>query len=81
MKFDLVGFELYAYLNVYIKKSFLLWFSFALPLYVVCSCVEFDCKNVLYKSNSYVSVTVIFKNKSTTAILASVQRSTHVHFL
>lgn len=38
-------------------------------MYVVCSCVEFDCKNILYKSNSYVSVTVIFTNKSTTAIL------------
>lgn len=47
----------------------------------MCSCVEFDFKNVLYKSNSYVSVTVIFTNKSTTAILASMQRSTHVHFL
>lgn len=50
-------------------------------MYGVCSCVEFDCKNVLYKSNSYVSVTVIFTNKSTTAIVASVQRNRHVHFL
>lgn len=32
-------------------------------MYVVCSCVEFDCKNVLYKSNSYVSVTVSLQIK------------------
>lgn len=48
---------------------------------VVCSCVEFDCKNLLYKSNCYVSVTVIFTNKATAAIIVIVQRSTHMHFI